>query len=294
MITIIMPAYNEEKYIENAINSVLKQSYREFELIIINDGSTDCTADIVNKLKEDDDRIKFINPGKKVGKVAGYNIASSMASGDWFYFMGADDEMPIDALKKWHDATKGLDANEKIAIRGRMKVISENKKYDGLILPKNKKRMNYSGPLTLLSKGMHDFIIPIPENLPNEDTWWGLCIRFFGEKQIAIDDIIAYYRIHNNNSISRNSTFLNFSEKYHIRFNARKYFIEYFKNQLTDKEIDELENEIKCEEYRYNGKLLKIIFYKKISLFYKIRMIVFSNKLLYRIKIHFDRYMFGH
>ena len=58
-ISVILPVYNGESYIEKAIDSVLEQSLTDFELIIINDGSTDSTLDIINGF--DDERIRLIN-----------------------------------------------------------------------------------------------------------------------------------------------------------------------------------------------------------------------------------------
>lgn len=294
MISIIMPAYNEERNIEKAIQSIINQTYKEFELFIVNDGSTDKTATIVEKYASIDKRIKFINQKEKIGKVAAYNLASKEIKGDWVYFMGADDELLPNSLEIWNRTSRKLDCRKKIAIRGRMLVVSDNPKYNGLILPKNKKRMNFSGPLTLLSKGMHQFILPEPVQLPNEDNWWELCIRFFCDEQIAIDDIVVNYKIHNGNSIPRNSSFEKFSEKYHIRFNARELFLQRFYNELKKEEIEQLKNELLCEKYRYSGQTLKILSFHKISLFYKIRMLFFSKAFLYKIKIYFDRYFLGH
>ena len=58
-ISLIIPVYNGEKYIDKAIESVLRQSLDDFELIIVNDGSTDGTPDVINSF--DDDRIIIVN-----------------------------------------------------------------------------------------------------------------------------------------------------------------------------------------------------------------------------------------
>ena len=116
MISIIMPAYNEEKNIEKAIQSLLNQTYNNFEIFIVNDGSTDQTASIVEKYALLDKRINFINPKDKIGKVAAYNLASKKINGNWVYFMGADDELPQNALEIWNNATKELDSSKKIVI----------------------------------------------------------------------------------------------------------------------------------------------------------------------------------
>lgn len=70
-ISVIMPAYNTEKYIAEAIESILTQTFPDFEFIIINDGSTDNTAQIIKKYADKDHRIKFINH-KKNTKTAGF------------------------------------------------------------------------------------------------------------------------------------------------------------------------------------------------------------------------------
>ncbi|GAE46940.1 glycosyltransferase [Mesobacillus boroniphilus JCM 21738] len=294
LITLIMPAYNEEKNIAEAINSVLSQKYENFELLIVDDGSTDKTGQIVNDLAiRHSEKITFFQPGK-IGKNAAFNLAANHAKGDWFYFMGADDLLPPDALQNWMKYVEQKDSNKRIAVCGRMKVFSTNKKYDRLILPKNKKTFNWSGPLTLMSKGMLSEVTPIPTKYPNEDTWWSLCIRFFAEERIRIDDIIVYYRIHEGNAISRNSNYSIFNDKYHSRQIAIEEFLKRYKKRLKQEEQKELSTEIMLENYRYNGEMLKIIFKINCGLKKKVRAVFFSNALFFKIKKKLDRLMLGH
>ena len=294
MISVIMPAYNEEKYIAKAIESLLNQTNQEFELVVVNDGSQDNTASIVDQYVSRESKISFVNSSQKIGKVAAYNQASKLIKGDWVYFMGADDQIPKNAFEIWEKATRGLDCNKKIALRGRMLIYSENKNYEGLVLPKNKQRLNFSGPLTLLSKGMQKFILPIPQDLPNEDNWWSLCIRFFADRKICIDDIIVHYNINEGNSISRNDSFENFTEKYHIRYVARRDFIERFKASLTKKDIEILNYELVCEDFRFNGKSFSILFNSKVPIITRIRLFMLSRPKLYYFKMKNDRIFLGH
>ena len=67
LVSIIMPAYNAEKYIEEAIQSVLKQTYTNWELIIVNDCSTDKTEQIIKKYQEQDQRIRLCSLIKNKG-----------------------------------------------------------------------------------------------------------------------------------------------------------------------------------------------------------------------------------
>ncbi|MBU1142747.1 MAG: glycosyltransferase family 2 protein [Firmicutes bacterium] len=293
MISIIMPAYNEEKYISKAIESILNQTIKEFQLIIVNDGSTDKTSEIVRTYEKKYKNIECIEPGK-IGKNSAFNLAAKLVTGDWIYFMGADDVLPFNALEIWEKQTLNSSSSDLVVLSGKMKIISDNPKYSDLILPKKKKRLNYSGPLTLMSKQVLNNILPLPTNFPNEDTWWSLYFRFFVKNQIKVNEIIVYYRIHNNNAISKNLNFDDFSLKYHSRYIVRIEFIERFKNNLSHKELKQLNTEMKIEHLRYNKKTFSIIFSKGLNAKDKIRTVFFSSKFLYSIKIKLDRYFLGH
>ena len=84
-----MSAYNAEKYIAEAVKSILCQIFRDFEFIIINDGSTDNTSSIIKKIK--DDRIVFIDDKTNLGLVSRLNHGFSIAKGEYIARMDADD-----------------------------------------------------------------------------------------------------------------------------------------------------------------------------------------------------------
>lgn len=90
-VSVIMPAYNAEKYIEESILSVLNQTYKNFELIIINDCSTDSTLEIIHKYKLIDNRILVINNNENLGVVNSRNKAIYLASGSYLAFLDSDD-----------------------------------------------------------------------------------------------------------------------------------------------------------------------------------------------------------
>ena len=95
-VSIILPVFNGEKFIKKAIESVLNQSLNDFELIVINDGSTDSTADIINSFE--DNRIRIINQSNK-GPGQARNNGLKIASGDYIMFLDADDWFCEDALE---------------------------------------------------------------------------------------------------------------------------------------------------------------------------------------------------
>ena len=95
-VSVILPVYNSKDYIRKAIESVLNQSFTDFELIIVNDGSTDDTLSIINSFT--DNRIILINQDN-LGPGAARNNALKIVKGDYVMFLDADDFFTPDALE---------------------------------------------------------------------------------------------------------------------------------------------------------------------------------------------------
>lgn len=90
LVSIIVPVYNTELYIEKCIRSIMEQTYKNIEIIIIDDGSTDKSGELVDKLKEEDERIYiFHNENRGVSYARNYGI--NMAKGDYIYCVDSDD-----------------------------------------------------------------------------------------------------------------------------------------------------------------------------------------------------------
>lgn len=100
LVSIIMPAYNAEKYIEEAIQSVLKQTYTNWELIIVNDCSTDKTEQIIKKYQEQDQRIRLCSLTKNQGVANARNTAIKNAVGRYLAFLDSDDIWLQEKLEK--------------------------------------------------------------------------------------------------------------------------------------------------------------------------------------------------
>lgn len=100
-ITVVIPAYNASRYIGDAINSVCKQTFNNWELIVVNDGSKDNTGDIVNGFLTDS-RIKLISQENK-GVSAARNTGIKAAKGRFITFLDADDYYLSDNLKKKYE-----------------------------------------------------------------------------------------------------------------------------------------------------------------------------------------------
>ena len=94
-ISVILPVYNSQKFIKKSIDSVLNQTFSDFELIIVNDGSTDDTLSIINEFR--DSRIKLINQSNQ-GPGAARNNALKLVDSDYIMFLDSDDWYSEDAL----------------------------------------------------------------------------------------------------------------------------------------------------------------------------------------------------
>ena len=92
LISIIVPVYNGEKYIEKCIDSILKQDYHNIEIIIVNDGSKDNSKKIIEEMKEKDNRIIFINREEPSGGPSTpRNMALDISKGEYIFFVDQDD-----------------------------------------------------------------------------------------------------------------------------------------------------------------------------------------------------------
>lgn len=289
-VSILMPVYNEEKYILEAVNSILNQTFKDFELIIVDDGSIDRTWEILKSIKSN--RVKIFNFGR-IGKNAAINKAFEVAKGEWIIFFAGDDIMPKGSLKARYDGVKDYNFNDKVVGYSQLKIISENKKFDGMHLPKNKSKGMSSGGTTIFSRGYAKLIFPIPNDYPNEDIWTGLHFRFFKGISVHIPVIAVIYRIHSGNSHVRTTDYEVVNQNMHDRYLIYEEFLNKYIHELNKSSISELECMIKGEEYRYRGKTFRTLFIKNMSIKSRLKLFFYSNKFLYLIKYNLSRFFTG-
>ena len=109
-ISVIMPVYNVEKFVDKAIKSVLEQTLKEIELLVVDDGSTDNSGSICDKYAKNDDRMIVIHK-ENGGAPTARNVAIEMAKGEFLYFIDSDDWIEKDYLEKMYDLMKKYDAD---------------------------------------------------------------------------------------------------------------------------------------------------------------------------------------
>lgn len=124
-ISIIIPCYNVELYIDQCLDSIVNQSYRNIEIICINDGSDDGTLDRLNYISKGDSRIKILSQRNK-GLSATRNIGVDASTGDYIMFVDSDDYLDIAAIEI---CAKFLQKRDLICF-------SYNKVYEGHVAPR--------------------------------------------------------------------------------------------------------------------------------------------------------------
>jgi len=105
MVSIIVPVYNSEKYIERCIVSVMKQTNPNWELIIVDDGSTDKSADIIDRIARNEKKIRYYYQNNSGAGMA-RNLGITKATGDYIAFLDSDDYLSKDYIEsiEQHDS----------------------------------------------------------------------------------------------------------------------------------------------------------------------------------------------
>ncbi|WP_406535127.1 glycosyltransferase family 2 protein [Methanobrevibacter sp.] len=104
MISVIIPVYNVEEYLHVCINSVLKQTYQDFEIICIDDASTDSSLDILEYFSKKDSRIRILKNERNIGLGPTRNKGMEVAEGKYILFLDSDDWYSLDTLETLVDA----------------------------------------------------------------------------------------------------------------------------------------------------------------------------------------------
>lgn len=196
LVSIIMPAFNSSKTIRDSINSVISQTYQNWELLVINDCSSDNTAEIVSEYA--DDRIKLIDKKKNEGVALARNSGLDLAGGDYVAFLDSDDrwlpnklELQLDLIRN-NDIDVVFGSYYRFNDFGTLNIVSVPsgiKKYDDLI------KGNFIGNLTGLYN-FSKFNKIRQKKIGAEDfLFW---LEIFADTQVkglGVKEPIAYYRV---------------------------------------------------------------------------------------------------
>lgn len=237
LVSVIMPTYNCEEHIGASIESVIAQTYKEWELIIIDDCSEDNTNQIVKKYMQIDSRIQYIRNEKNVKAAVSRNIGIEKAKGKYIAFLDSDDLWEREKLKLQLRFMKQMGSN--FSCTAYEKINENSEKLNRIIVPFEK--ADYSKVLLTNPIGNSTVIynasklgkVYLPESDKREDFALWLKILKSEKYVYGMKDILMQYRVRKN-SVSRNKVALIFSqwklyretEKLSVRYSL--YCISYF------------------------------------------------------------------
>jgi len=257
-ISVIMSVYNGEKYLAKAIESILNQTFRDFEFIIINDGSTDNSLNIIKKYAKLDKRVVLMNNKKNIGLTISLNKCLKIAKGEYIARMDADD---ISLPERFQIQYDFLEKNKNIFLvgTGAIKIDENGEKttyFNPITSPKEVKKI-----LQRKDCIYHPSIIFRNEdNLSyrekftySQDYDFYLCLLSKGKKLVSISDRLINYRCDPNAiSQAKRGKQILFAEKakefYHQKLKYSKDEYDNFDpNEILNINIEESTNKIVLE-----------------------------------------------
>lgn len=207
LVSIIVPVYNSERFILATIKTVQEQTYSNWELILVNDGSSDNSRRMIEEKAKEDQRIKVINLGKNTGAATARNIGINIAKGKYIAFLDADDLWNKEKLKKQIKFMKEKDyafsftgyqfANEDGIPNGKKVFIPEKINYKQAL--KNTTICTITVMFNMNKLKKEDIEMT---NVKSEDTatWWKVLKKV--PYAYGINEILSYYRRYNNTKSS--------------------------------------------------------------------------------------------
>ena len=283
-VSVIVPVYNVEKYLEECLNSILNQSYKDFELILINDGSTDKSGDICDEYEKKYDNIKVVHQ-KNQGQAVARNNGVKLSKSDWIMFVDSDDVIHPNLLEYLYTAVTESDSGMTVSERVSADKIPENfysefdfsYEVDNVTLEKleeyyDDSKFFYWAPFPSIIKKEIVLSIPFPNGRIYEDNAVSCQLVYKAKKIAKIPYIMYFYRNNPKGTMNQPLTVKKLDYLW-----ALEYQIEFFKNISHKSMIKKLShNLLETAFYDYNlsvdekNKEIESIVKKKIKYILKV------------------------
>lgn len=285
-IDILMATYNGEKYLEEQIESILNQTYTNFNLYISDDCSKDLTREILKKYEKKDNRIKLFFQEKNLGYIKNFEFLLNQVESEYYMLSDQDDFWLIDKVEK--SFNKLIETNSDLVYTDLEVVdkdlnmiypsmwkylkIDKKVKYDNLI---SEYLYNCVTGCTIISKKEYlKYILPLPnksEFMPH-DYWISLVVAIKG-KISHLDEKTIKYRQHGNNQIGTEKTSHKFKKFEQVRELFLRVKIEHFEDYVKRSDVfnnEQKDFNKKCLEYFIDIKNKKNINFKNLYIFHKL------------------------
>lgn len=211
-VSVILPNYNCGKFIGETIESVIAQTYDDWELLIVDDCSSDCSVEIVKGYCEKDDRIKLYRHETNKGGAAARNLALREASGRWVAFLDSDDLWLPQKLEK--QLRFMIDNNYRFCYTA-YEQIDEEGRYSGVLVTGPKKvterkmlRYCYPGCLTVVYDSSEIGTVQIPDEIGTGENDYALWLRVCKHYTCYyFAEALSLYRVRGNSMSHKSSLF---------------------------------------------------------------------------------------
>lgn len=217
-VSIIIPVYNVEKYLEECLESVINQTLNEIEIICVNDCSTDCSIDILNKYKAIDSRITVIENSKNSGLSYSRNRGIEVSNGEYIYFLDSDDMITVDAMEELYATAICQDLD--VVFFDTLLMFETESLKQRFIGYKSERKKEYAG----IFVGQDMFV----EFIQNRD-WMSSVPRQFWKRKYLLDNNLKFYEgiIHEDELFA----FLALLQAKRVACLNKKYFIRRFREK---------------------------------------------------------------
>ena len=214
-VSVIIPIYNVEQYLRQCLDSVINQTYKDIEIIIVNDCSPDNSLQIIKEYQQKDERILLVDLKENLGVGLARNEGIKISNGEYITFIDSDDWVRKDYIEVLYNSIikyntdvvfskfERYDNNSKNIINNKRKINYYNKVISNI---KDKKNLILSEPKILINLIIKkDFIIAnniiFPKEVPGEDVLFILKLIAINSKIIYIKDTVYFYRENRDSSI---------------------------------------------------------------------------------------------
>ena len=246
MISVIVPVYNVEKYLEECLDSIQNQTFSNIEIILVNDGSSDNSKEICKKYCEQDNRFKLINQTNQ-GQGVARNTGVAASKGEFIAFVDSDDVIRQDYLEVlMRHMSEKVDIVESQFTVHKKEFFNENYKEINVIFEGNSeeaikavpKHVLSVNPVTKLYRRSIVEAVPYLEGYIFEDIYSGVGMLKYIRRIIKLDYVGYYYRQHGTSTMHRTFTLKNLdvfivSDKLIELYSDREDFLPYIGSYLV-------------------------------------------------------------
>lgn len=277
-----MPIRDEAEHVGDCLDTIRAAgSLVRIEVIAIDDHSVDQTAEIISNYAKahPDLHLRLArNPGR--GKAAALNYGYTLARSDLFLLLAGDDLLVSDILPSRIAAVS--ESGCPMVATCRYRTISEKPEFDGILLPRPGHIHQVAGGTASFNREFAKLYFPIPESLPNEDSWMRAIMILFQVPHQRLADVGLLYRVHSGNSMGMSYDFA--ANDQAIAARARAYSLAMERHDAPEKGRHLLVPMIAAEKFRQQGRWYRIPFLSGLPRGDKMAAILNSTPWLYAFK----------